>query len=211
MRGSNFWNKFRGIRDNTITILIGLYESLEAAEDDYNAYKTYIDYTHNLEEWFNGRGPKEWVRHGGCRIYEQIKPQLPENFPRYCEIKRFVDEYGEEKCINHFREILDKRQKALDDFINKVSEEELGSKGKIDCLLDYKEHNTQWIINEVLISPILKRYYDDKEPLKGYSNIYGYYAMATYITKKDLMKMKYGDDKEQYKSVINLMNRFRIC
>ena len=156
MRGSNFWNKFRGIRDNTITILVGLYESLEAAEDDYNAYKTYI------------------------------------------------------KCLNHFKEILDKRQKDIDDFIEKVSDEVLGAKGKIDCLLDYKENNIQWIINEVLKSPILGRYYNEKDPIKGNANIYGYYAMATYITNKDLMKMKYGDDEEQYKNIKKIIEVFKI-
>ena len=87
MRGSNFWNKFRGTRDNTITILVGLYESLEAAEDDYNAYKTYIDYVHNKKDWFEENSPKHWVKHGGCSIYEQIRPELPENFYRYNEIR----------------------------------------------------------------------------------------------------------------------------
>ena len=210
MRGSNFWNKFRGIRDNTITILVGLYESLEAAEDNYNAYKTYIDYVHDKKDWFEGNSPKHWVKHGGCSIYEQIKPELPENFYRYNEIRGFVKKYGEEKCLNHFKEILDKRQKDIDDFIEKVSEEVLGAKGKIDCLLDYKENNIQWIINEVLKSPILGRYYNEKDPIKGNANIYGYYAMATYITGKDLMKMKYGDDEEQYKNIKKIIEVFKI-
>ena len=209
MRGFNFWNRFKGTRDNTITTLVSLYESLEEAEDDYNAYKTYIDYVHNKKDWFEGNSPKHWVKHGGCSIYEQIKPELPENFYRYNEIRGFVKEYGEEKCLNHFKEIVDKRQKDIDDFIEKVSNEVLGAKGKIDCLLDYKENNTQWIINEVLKSPILCKYYDEKDPFKVDANINGYYAMANYITGKDLMKIKY-EDEEQYKKINRILEAFKI-
>ncbi len=209
MRGNNFWNKFKGVKDKTIIIFVSLYESLEAAEDDYNAYKTYIDYVHALKDYIKGNSPKHWVKHGGCSIYEQIKPELPENFYRYNEIREFVKKYGEEKSLNHFKEIINKRQKDIDDFIEKVSDKVLGAKGKIDCLLDYKENNTQWIIKEVIMSPILSRYYDNKDPLKGDANIYGYYAMANYITGKDLMKMKYKDE-EQYKDIKKIIELFKI-
>ena len=183
-RHKGFWNRFRGVSDDVVNMIAILKLSIESAKETRDLYEKYISYIHDKKDYFDGTAPKKWIKYPGFIIYESIRPELPEHFPRYHEFKQATKKYGEEHCLKWVRENVYKCQQDLYNYIDVQIKDHPSYIGKIECLLDFEKNGYQWIYNEVVTGTVWERYHNYEYNVEI---ILSYIKMTEYITGKKLM------------------------
>ena len=190
----NIFYKLRGISDDGLTMYLIMQHNVVSAKNELKTFHNFIKYLNNKEDWMNWKIDGEF-------------PELPEHLsPYYQKYMKFIKEHKIDECYDILRNNIIKEIDNFDEWSNEAYTKFKGLKGKVTCIEDYQKNGTRWIINEVLITNLIKRFMhtgDTNE--EAYINMLGYAVMASRLCGQNLLKKRWqdfdNDNLDIYKSI----------